>query len=152
MAKRLTILLVALLWAFEAVGAKGTSPVKEAQFPPTYVPSGDNLYKHYCAACHGVDGKGGGPAASELKVPPPDLTTLTKRHGGKFPYKYISSILRFGPGVSAHGSSDMPTWGPIFNFMDKYNDRSVQKRIKNLTGYLASLQEWVIADRKSHAP
>jgi mono/diheme cytochrome c family protein len=142
---RFIVLFGAFLSVVTAVGAKGQSPVDQTQFPSTYVPSGDTMYKKYCSACHGVDGKGGGPVASLLKVPPPDLTTLGKRHGGKFPYEYVSSVLRFGPGISAHGSADMPTWGPIFNFLDKYNERSVEQRIKNLTGYLASLQEWVIA-------
>jgi mono/diheme cytochrome c family protein len=125
--------------------AKGQSSVDQTQFPSAYVPSGETMYKQYCGACHGVDGKGSGPAVSGFKVPPPDLTTLGQRHGGKFPYDYVTSVLRFGPGVSAHGSANMPTWGSIFNFLDKYNERSVQQRIKNLTGYLASLQDWGIA-------
>jgi mono/diheme cytochrome c family protein len=147
MVMRNVILLVVILSLVTAAGAKGRSPVEQTQFPSTYVPSGETMYKQYCSACHGVDGKGGGPVASVLKTPPPDLTTLAMRHGGKFPYDYVSSVLRFGPGISAHGSADMPTWGPIFNFLDKYNERSVQQRIDNLTGYLATLQEWVIADR-----
>jgi mono/diheme cytochrome c family protein len=149
MVTRYIILFGALLYVVTFAGAKGHSPVEQTQFPSTYIPSGKTMFKDYCSACHGVDGKGGGPVTPMLKVPPPDLTTLAKRHGGKFPYEYVSSILRFGPGVAAHGSSDMPTWGPIFNFMDKYNERSVQQRINNLTGYLATLQEWVIAGRNN---
>jgi mono/diheme cytochrome c family protein len=98
------------------------------------------MYKYYCAACHGADAKGNGPTASTLKTPPPDLTTLAKRHNGKFPYDYVSSILRFGPGTSAHGSSDMPTWGPIFYVLDKNNEVAVERRINNLCSYLVSLQ------------
>ena len=116
------------------------SGVDETQFPMTYMPSGEQMYKLYCAACHGVDAKGHGPVASLLTTPPPDLTTLAKRHSGKFPYDYVSSILEFGPGRSAHGSSDMPTWGPIFRYNDKQNERVVRQRIKRLCDYLASLQ------------
>jgi mono/diheme cytochrome c family protein len=105
---RSMVLIGALLYVATAADAKGHSRVEETQFPSTYIPSGKTMFKQYCSACHGVDGKGGGPAASMLKLPPPDLTTLAKRHGGKFPYEYASSILRFGPGVAAHGSSDMP--------------------------------------------
>jgi hypothetical protein len=76
-----------------------------------------------------------------LKTPPPDLTTLTRRHMGKFPYDYVKAILEFGSSPSAHGSSDMPTWGPIFRYNDKQNERVVQQRIKNLCDFLASLQE-----------
>jgi len=150
MVTRSIILFSAFLYVVTAVGAKDHSPVEQTQFPSGYVPSGETMYKQYCSACHGADGKGGGPVASVLKIPPPDLTTLALRHGGKFPYEYVSSVLRFGPGVFAHGSSDMPTWGPIFNFIDKYNERSVQQRIMNLTGYLASLQQWVIAERSTY--
>jgi len=116
------------------------SGVDETQFPLTYMPSGEQMYKLYCAACHGADAKGRGPVASLLTTPPPDLTTLAKRHSGKFPYDYVSSILEFGPGLSAHGSSDMPTWGPIFRYNDKQNERVVKQRIKRLCDYLASLQ------------
>ena len=35
----------------------------------------------------------------------------------------------------------MPTWGPIFRYYDNQNERIVQKRIKNLCAFLASLQE-----------
>ena len=111
------------------------------QLPTEYVPAGEVMYGQYCAACHGAQAKGNGPAAISLKVPPPDLTTLAKRHEGKFPADYVSTVLLFGPGTTAHGSPDMPTWGPIFGILDKQNARAVQQRIKNLTDYLASLQE-----------
>jgi len=56
-------------------------------------------------------------------------------------FDYVAGILEFGPGPTAHGSSEMPTWGPIFRFNDKQNERVVKQRIKNLSDYLASLQE-----------
>jgi mono/diheme cytochrome c family protein len=133
----LVLLSVLLMIACFARAGRG---VDETQLPPTYMPSGEQMYKQYCAACHGTDAKGNGPLAPLLKTPPPDLTTLTRRHAGKFPYDYVSNVLEFGPGPSAHGSSDMPTWGPIFRYYDKQNERIVQQRIKNLCNYLASLQ------------
>ncbi len=121
------------------------------QSQPTYMPSGEQTYKQYCAACHGADAKGHGPVASVLTTPPPDLTTLAKSHSGKFPYDYVSSVLESGTASSrnivsdyaypAHSSSDMPTWGPIFQYYDKQSERVVQQRIKNLCDYLASLQD-----------
>lgn len=138
---RPALLVGALLFIIVAAVAKDQPIGDQAPFPSSYVPSGKVMYKEFCAACHGADAKGNGPAASTLKTQPPDLTTLAKRHIGKFPYEYVSSVLRFGPGPSAHGSSDMPTWGPIFQFIDKNNERAVQQRIKNLCNYLASLQE-----------
>lgn len=112
----------------------------ETQLPPTYLPSGREIYAYNCAACHGPDAKGHGTAAALLVTPPPDLTTLSKRHSGKFPYDYVTNILEFGPGVTAHVSSAMPTWGPIFRRWHNQNERVVKKRIKRLCDYLASLQ------------
>ena len=135
------ILLCTLLVAAGTAAAQARPTIDQEQLPPNAVPTGKAMFKQYCAACHGLDAKGHGPARAALKVPAADLTTLAKRHGGKFPYDYVTNILRFGPGVAAHGSSDMPTWGALFQYMDNYNETSVQKRIKNLTTYLATLQE-----------
>jgi mono/diheme cytochrome c family protein len=137
---RLSVAAVALTLLLAASMATSHPAVDETQFPPTYMPSGEQMYKFYCAACHGADAKGNGPAANMLKTPPPDLTTLARRHAGKFPYDYVKNVLEFGSDVPAHGSSDMPTWGPIFRYNDKQNERVVQERIKRLCDYLASLQ------------
>jgi mono/diheme cytochrome c family protein len=140
---RYSILFAVLLLFTGAPGGQSKAATGQDQFPPNFIPTGKEMFKQYCAACHGMDAKGHGPARAALKVPAADLTQLTKRHGqnGEFPYDYVSNILRFGPGVAAHGSSDMPTWGGIFQYMDNYNQAAVQKRIKNLCDFLASLQE-----------
>jgi mono/diheme cytochrome c family protein len=87
-------------------------------------------FRAYCATCHGVDGKGHGPAASALKQPPADLTTLAKRNHGKFPADYVKKVLVHGVSVPAHGNAEMPIWGPTFAGI---NDRQ-------LIEYLESLQ------------
>ena len=138
---RYSFLLAALLIFAGGSAAQSKPAASQDQIPPNFVPSGKEMFKQYCAACHGLDAKGHGPARAALKIPAADLTTLAKRHGGEFPYDLVTNVLRFGPGVSAHGSSDMPTWGGIFQYMDNYNQAAVQKRIKKLCDYLASLQE-----------
>jgi mono/diheme cytochrome c family protein len=105
------------------------------------VVAGKKTYMEYCAACHGEDARGMGPAASAMKTPPADLTTLAKRHDGKFPEDYVTRIVRFGQPIQAHGSVDMPVWGPIFNTRDKFIELAVRQRVKNLCQYLATLQE-----------
>jgi mono/diheme cytochrome c family protein len=135
------VLLTALLFAFCAATARG-NPAQDQdkdQLPANYVPSGGQIFKQYCAACHGVGAKGNGPVRRSLRLPAPDLTTLTKRHGGKCPYAYVTGVLRFAPGVPSHGSGSMPMWGPLFEYY--YNRSSAEKRIQNLCDYLASLQE-----------
>ena len=139
---RTTIMLVVFVCLASVVSAQGQHAVNQNELPSNYVPSGKVMYKQYCASCHGAEAKGDGPAAVTLKVPPADLTTLAKRHEGKFPYEYVSGILRFGTGPTIfHGASDMPIWGPIFQVFDKNNEDVVEQRIKNLCDYLASLQE-----------
>jgi mono/diheme cytochrome c family protein len=138
---RYAVLISALLFFILTAAAQDGRTLNQTQFPPSYIPSGQEMYKQFCAACHGADAKGDGPAASNLKTRPADLTTLAKRHDGKFPYDYVSTMLRFGPGVPAHGSSNMPTWGPIFSIIEKSNEKAVQERVKRLSAYLVSLQE-----------
>jgi mono/diheme cytochrome c family protein len=134
--------LIAAGTIFGSNSARGQSQIDQPPLPSTYVPSGKVMYKDYCASCHGIGAKGDGPLSTMLKAPPADLTTLAKRHGGAFPREYVAGVLRFGTGPTIlHGKSDMPVWGPIFEYYDKNNERVVQQRIKNLSDYLASLQE-----------
>jgi mono/diheme cytochrome c family protein len=118
----------------------GNPAIQESPLPSTYVPPGGQIYKEHCAACHGSNGRGNGPAARSLRKPPPDLTTLAKRHGGAFPEDYVTNVLRFGLGLSTHGSSEMPVWGPIFQELEHYNEAAVRQRIKNLCEYFESIQ------------
>jgi mono/diheme cytochrome c family protein len=137
---RRALLVTAMVFVILAALAKDQAIAAQETFPSAWVPSGEVMYEQSCAACHGADGQGSGPAASTLKTLPPDLTTLAKRHGGKFPYDYVLNILRFGPGSSTHRSSDMPTWGPIFQTIDRNSDHAAEDRVANLADYLASLQ------------
>jgi len=134
-------LLGVLILLYSAVGAQDKPSASQAPAQRAAAASGQQTYKHYCASCHGVGARGNGPAAFMLKTTPPDLTTLANRHGGKFPYDYVSDVLRFGTRIRSHGSSDMPIWGPIFGSIDNYEEVAVRKRIKNLSDYLASLQQ-----------
>jgi mono/diheme cytochrome c family protein len=101
---------------------------------------GKQMYTSYCAPCHGVDGRGRGPAASSLKTQPPDLTELQKNNNGKFPDTHVIAILQFGAEVPAHGSATMPVWGPILGNMNHLNVQDKQLRISNLSRYLESIQ------------
>ena len=143
MIRHRTVLLAALLFAVCAAGARDNSAQDEDkdkdQLPANYVPSGGQIYKQYCAPCHGTDAKGHGPVGRALRKPAPDLTTLAKRHGGKFPYAYVIGVLHFAPGVPSHGSGSMPMWGPLFEYY--YNKSSAEQRIQNVCDYLAFLQE-----------
>jgi mono/diheme cytochrome c family protein len=106
---------------------------------------GKQMYSNYCAPCHGVDGRGHGPVAPALKVQPTDLTILSKDNLGKFPDSHIATVLQFGAEMpshgSAHGSAEMPVWGPILGNMSRSNSAAEkQQRISNLTQYLKTIQ------------
>jgi mono/diheme cytochrome c family protein len=138
---RYSVLFGALVLGLCLVKAQNAPPASKVVTVRTIGSSGKQTYVQYCASCHGADARGDGPAAIVLKTAPPDLTTLGKRHGGKFPNEYVSDVLRFGTRIVSHGSSDMPIWGPIFGSLDNYNEPAVRKRIKDLCDYLASIQE-----------
>jgi mono/diheme cytochrome c family protein len=105
------------------------------------LPSGAQLYKQHCAVCHGNDLKGNGPAPYPFRGAPPDLTTLARRHGGKFPDAYVSDVLRNGVKMSAHGPAEMPIWGADFRARDRLDETQVTLRITNLTNYIKSIQK-----------
>lgn len=113
---------------------------KPSHLPSSDPVSGQGMYRMYCAVCHGKDGRGDGPAAIELKTPPPDLTNLSNRHGGKFPEAYVADVLRTGVKTPAHGTPDMPTWGPLFGTVGGTDQALVNIRITNLVNYLKSIQ------------
>ncbi|HXJ16528.1 MAG TPA: cytochrome c [Candidatus Polarisedimenticolia bacterium] len=100
---------------------------------------GPNLFRAYCASCHGVDAKGNGPAAPELKAKVPDLTLLTKKNGGRFPDARVRKIIMGDEILAVHGSREMPVWGPIFHQIEWDVDRG-NVRLANLVTYLRSIQ------------
>jgi len=102
--------------------------------------SGKQMYSSYCAPCHGMDGRGHGPAATALKAQPTDLIGLSERNHGRFPDTHIVAILEFGANVPAHGSAEMPVWGPILSKMKQGNEQDKQLRISNLSRYIEGLQ------------
>jgi mono/diheme cytochrome c family protein len=117
--------------------------IKKAPMKLTAADSGEEMYAEYCAVCHGKEGKGDGPAASELKVAPPDLSTLAKRNNGKYPSDHVAAVLSFGTSTPAHGTSDMPIWGRLLGWSGSAlgtEPAKVQLRIANLTTYIKSLQ------------
>jgi mono/diheme cytochrome c family protein len=111
--------------------------------PPLVISSmhGRDLFEFYCATCHGGDGKGRGPVASALRVPPPDLTRLTDRNGGGFPKTRVQAFVTGEQEaiLSAHGSKDMPVWGPIFKALDP-DDRMNRVRVANIVDYIEGIQ------------
>jgi mono/diheme cytochrome c family protein len=114
--------------------------IKHVHAKPTSPASGQEMFNSYCASCHGKDAKGDGPAVGALKTAPTDLTTLAKKNGGKYPEMNVTSVLRGEAKVVAHGTQEMPVWGPVFWRMSQGNASEVQQRVANLNRYIKSLQ------------
>jgi mono/diheme cytochrome c family protein len=112
--------------------------LKKEAIPYSKAGSGGQMWKDYCAACHGMSGAGDGPAVEFLKAPPADLSLMAKRNNGKFPAEHFASVLQFGTESHAHGTSDMPIWGPLFRSQNK---DLVQLRIYNLSNFVESFQQ-----------
>ena len=114
--RTLTTISVVLTFSAICLGQDQKTQIKKVPIEYTKPTSGPDMFKTYCAACHGPDGKGTGPAASALKKAPADLTLLSSKNGGKFPALMVQNTIRGESGtVGAHGSRDMPMWGDIFH-------------------------------------
>ena len=101
--------------------------------------SGKDLYREYCAVCHGANGRGDGPAARALKSTPTDLTTISRANGGRFPEAAFLAALRGERAIPAHGSGEMPMWGSIFSKMSP-SPEMTQTRIHGLLNYIEEIQ------------
>jgi len=137
---RVGLALSAMLLAGSVCAAQGTSREKAKSAPLIDSIQGPDLYKAYCASCHGAGAKGDGVMTASLRVKPSDLTRIAARNGGTFPLMRIESIIS-GETLppAGHGSSQMPVWGPIFSHVDRDQDLG-RVRIDNLARYLRDIQ------------
>jgi mono/diheme cytochrome c family protein len=104
-----------------------------------YVEKGQKLFRQYCAVCHGVEAKGNGPAAAELKKQPADLTVIQKR-GEKFPTYRIMTWIDGEKAVPAHGTREMPIWGTVFRRTK--GETAQHGEIYALMKYVESVQKY----------
>jgi mono/diheme cytochrome c family protein len=136
---RNAVVMCALFGSIVSLHAAQLEQAKKGPITRSNSPPGAELFKEHCAVCHGNDLKGVGPVPEPYRVPP-DLTTLARRHGGKFPDAYIADALRNGVIMPAHGPAEMPAWGTDFREMNGLDVTQVKLRIANLTTYIKSRQ------------
>jgi mono/diheme cytochrome c family protein len=112
---------------------------------------GKNEFEVNCAVCHGLRGGGDGPYAGMLKTSVPDLTALSQRNGGTFPFQRVYSIIDGADMIDAHGTRQMPIWGQTYRLKAEENfftwrafpwdaEPFVRARILAVTEYVARLQ------------
>jgi hypothetical protein len=118
---------MAVVWLVAIAGCGWTAQ------PPRH---GVDLYVRYCASCHGVAGRGDGPAAESLTPRPTDLTRSSAG---------VAELMRVIDGrrtVRAHGSSDMPVWGEVFMAApeDDRRHRNALRNVQVLAEYVLHLR------------
>lgn len=129
----------------QTVAAPVTTPAASPA-APAKTDLGTREFNSRCAVCHGLDGKGGGPYAEQLKRRLPDLTTLARRNGGAFPASTVYATIE-GAG-KGHGTRAMPVWGLDYTIQAAealpempYNQAQyVRTRIQALVDHLGRLQ------------
>lgn len=139
MSKTIATALALLLAALAGAVAEEEKPAQEIGY-------GEFEYLNSCAVCHGQDGRGDGPLAEELVRRPTDLTRLSERNGGSFPYYRVFSVIDGRYLVPGHGERDMPVWGRQFldedikTFGPSGGEIVTTERIHELASYIESLQ------------
>jgi mono/diheme cytochrome c family protein len=107
---------------------------------------GKALYMQHCVSCHGVDGKGDGPAASRLSTKPADLTKIAARRGGVWPPLEVMEILS-GYARNTQPREDMPVIvGILDHDMSEFDPGNgepflMPTKLIEIAHYLESLQD-----------
>lgn len=135
---RLALAILIVMSGFGRLAAGQEHPKPTPAITPEAV--GQEMFRAYCASCHGFDGKGKGPVAPALRKQPSDLTVLSKKNGGKFPRDTVSSVIEGTDFITEHGSRDMPVWGDAFRAVNR-DESMVKIKVRNLTAYIESIQQ-----------
>jgi mono/diheme cytochrome c family protein len=133
-------LSVTIQAATQAQAQQAPPTVKRVTAQPISSVQGKDSFEAYCAVCHGKAGKGDGPAAPAMKTPVADLTMIAKKNGGKFNPMAVKDMIKGADReMAAHGSKDMPIWGPVFRSFQG-DPNIAELRVNNLVSYIESIQ------------
>ena len=72
---------------------------------------GFEVYRSYCAVCHGLFADGKGPVAPVLTSPPVALSRLSERYGSPLRSEELADVIDGRTMTRSHGTNDMPVWG-----------------------------------------
>jgi mono/diheme cytochrome c family protein len=123
--------------------ARAVMPGSDAPIGGVEAELGAELFVRYCASCHGTDGRGDGPVADAMRVPPSDLTRIAARRDGAFAESEIWGFIDGRLQLAAHGSREMPVWGARWAERipePGVSDEIVRGKIVVLVEYLKSIQ------------
>jgi mono/diheme cytochrome c family protein len=130
----------AAAWLISAGLVAQTPAAANRQPDPVGGRRGADLFRTYCASCHGTAARGDGPLAAAMVRRPPNLTEIAKRNKGTFPREMIYRIIDGRQKVAGHGGPDMPVWGDALMRTAGADEASVKTRIEALVDYLESIQ------------
>lgn len=135
------ILAAVLLTPLAATPASAQQPEAQAQAEMRQHVTGGEVFRTYCATCHGPTGRGDGPLASSMRRKPADLTEIAKRNGGEYPSEIVFHTIDGKTPVRGHGGPDMPVWGDAFaRSRDGGDEAIVKRRIDSLVEFIRTLQ------------
>ena len=109
------------------------------------VDNGRQVFRTYCATCHGMNGGGDGPMTNVMAIQPPDLTRLTALNEGVFPRVRVVYRVDGRDELLAHGGP-MPIFGPLFEGESAALDAEdgtpilTSKLLADVVVYLESIQ------------
>ena len=112
---------------------------QDEKLDPKMADEGGRLFRTYCSSCHGKTAVGDGPLAKDLKVAPANLTQLSEKNGGSYPFEMVVETIDHGRSVRGHGTEDMPAWGDAFEMTSESDDQPM-RMMRELAHYLWSLQ------------
>ena len=100
----------------------GERPVGENPIEPTAdsVAAGRVLYFRECASCHGDDGRGDGPAASGLSIPPSDFRIHIPFHSDRFFFLVMSNGFGSAMPGFADRISEEDRWNVLNYLQSRY--------------------------------
>jgi mono/diheme cytochrome c family protein len=105
------------------------------------IAEGKQEYDENCVSCHGADGRGQGELGQKLFKKPSDLTTISERNDGQFPFQRVFEIIAGDTPVAGHETMHMPEYAERMkkdNFNPGYHQAHI--RILQLTHYIQSIQ------------
>lgn len=131
----LAALAVAVALPLAAQEARSTAAIEQS------INSGSDLFRRYCASCHGPAARGDGQLADAMRRRPPNLTELRKRNSATYSSDLVYRIIDGRQAVRGHGGPDMPVWGDAFSrSLEGSSEDAIRMRIQALVDYLESIQ------------
>ena len=141
---------VLLLALATLIAASPEQADRAASAPATGGGPGRILYLTHCQGCHGLEGRGDGPAAASLRTRPTDLTRLWQWYGTPLDRERLTAYIDGRGLLDVHGSREMPVWGDeFFEDAPPLTPNLVEGAKRHLIAVLVEYLETIQTERRS---